>query len=341
MLPLTAAETVAELGERALVERITARLTQPRWVVIGPGDDAAVVEPVPRTLDVLTTDALVESVHFDSRFTPAEAIGHRALAANLSDLAAMGARPRAALLSLILPGHYPVRAVDDLISGMVALAARTGVAVVGGNITSSPATMVVDVAVTGTVHRRRVLARRGARVGDDVYVSGAIGGAAVGLRSLQRQLATASRQTEHDGAGTHRYLYPEPRLRLGALLSDLKAASSCIDLSDGLADGVRRIAEASGVGMTLFGDAIPIDPSAGRWHDGDIRAMLDTALRGGDDYELLFTCSPRWKGRLRGVQRFLGDLPITRIGTVTRSPELVIRTATGSEPVPHGFTHFA
>src|SRR5438093_12502669 len=127
--------TVAELGERALIARITARLPLAPWVLVGPGDDAAVVEPEPRMAEVLTTDAFVEGVHFDRRFCPPDAIGHKALAVNLSDLAAMGAAPRAALLSLILPDDLPVGDVDALLDGMLALAARHRVAIVGGNIT--------------------------------------------------------------------------------------------------------------------------------------------------------------------------------------------------------------
>ncbi len=125
-------------------------LSLPPWVVVGPGDDAAVIEPERGALDVLTTDAQVEGVHFDRRFVPPDAIGHRALAVNLSDLAAMGAAPRAALLSLVLPDALEVAAVDGLLDGLLALAARHRVALVGGNITRSPGPLVVDVTVIGS-----------------------------------------------------------------------------------------------------------------------------------------------------------------------------------------------
>ena len=177
--------TVSSLGERALIQRITSRLTLPPWVVVGPGDDAAVIEPERGALEVLTTDAQVEGVHFDRRFVPPDAIGHRALAVNLSDLAAMGASPRVALLSLALPDALEVATIDGLMDGLLALAAQHRVALVGGNLTRSPGPFVVDVTVTGSVRPRRVLTRAGARPGDEVYVTGSIGDAMVGLRSLQ------------------------------------------------------------------------------------------------------------------------------------------------------------
>ena len=156
----------------------------PPFVIIGIGDDAAVVEPERNRLEVLTTDCQVEDVHFDQTFVGAADIGHKALAVNLSDLAAMGAAPRVALLSLVLPPALPVASVDALVDSMAALAARARIAIVGGNIARSPGPLIVDVTVTGSVHRRCVLTRTGARAGDDLYVSGALGGAAAGLRML-------------------------------------------------------------------------------------------------------------------------------------------------------------
>jgi hypothetical protein len=151
--------TVADCGERALIARISQRLATAAWVVIGPGDDAAAIEPVRGALEVLTTDAQVEGVHFDRRFVPPDAIGHRALAVNLSDLAAMGARPRAALLSMALPASLEITAFDQIIDGLLAVATRYGVTIIGGNITQTPGPMILDVTAIGTVHRRKVLTR--------------------------------------------------------------------------------------------------------------------------------------------------------------------------------------
>src|SRR5687767_11292887 len=218
----------------------------PSWVIVGPGDDAAVIVPERGTLDVLTTDALVDGVHFDRRFVPPDAIGHRALAVNLSDLAAMGAEPRAALLSLVLPASLEVVEVDRMLDGMLALADAHRVALVGGNITRTPGPLTIDVTAIGSVRPRRVLTRAGARPGDEVYLTGTAGAAAAGLAALK---------ADGSQAGTHsvcveRYLRPEPRVRAGVLLGRNRAATSCIDVSDGLADAVRQVAEASGVGIT-------------------------------------------------------------------------------------------
>jgi thiamine-monophosphate kinase len=339
----SAAQTVADLGERALILRISRRLQRPDWVVVGPGDDAAVVEHEPRTLEVLTTDALVEGVHFDRRFTPPTAIGHRALAVNLSDIAAMGARPRAALLSLVLPAALEIDQLDGIVSGLIALADAERMTIVGGNITRSPGPLMLDVTATGTVKRRRILTRGGARPGDDVYVTGTLGDAAVGLASLRRidDDRRGSRPAAAALAGAEeRYLRPTPRTRAGYLLGEQKVATSCIDLSDGLADGVRRVAEASSVGITVFADALPFSPDVRLWHADDRDVMIDSALRAGDDYELLFTCSPRARGRLRAVHRLLGNLPITRIGLITKGSDVCLRTSSGESSLPDGFAHF-
>jgi thiamine-monophosphate kinase len=309
-------------------------LVAPDWVVVGPGDDAAVVEPERGSLEVLTTDVQVESVHFDRRFVTPDAIGHRSLAVNLSDLAAMGARPRAALLSLVLPDALDVAVVDGIVDGMLALAARHRVAIVGGNISRSPGPLVVDVTATGTVRRRRVLTRAGARPGDGVYVTGTIGDALVGLKSLQRG------GSENVAEQQLRYLRPEPRVRIGVALAGHRAASACMDLSDGLADGVRQIAEASRVGITLEGDAVPMSDAARRWFHAEERDAVAAAVEGGDDYELLFTVRRAHEGRLRAVRRAAGAVPITRIGVVTREPQLLMKTAGGERPLPEGFEHF-
>ncbi len=318
-------ETVSTIGEHALIERIRARIgSAPPWAVVGPGDDAAVVEPVRNRLEVLTTDAFVEGVHFDRLFCAPGDIGHKALAINLSDLAAMGAEPRAALLSLMLPAGMPVAEFDELVDAMCALAARSRIAIVGGNITRSPGPLIVDVTATGSVHRRGILTRGGARAGDDLYVSGSVGGGAAGLAELRRDPHSSS-------PAARKYRRPEPRLRLGMLLGRMRAARACIDLSDGLADGVRQIGDASGLGAAIEAAALPLAPPGRDLHE---------ALAGGDDYELLFAVSPKLTRRLGGVRRLEKDLPITRIGRLTADRRFVVEVGGGVEPLPSGFEHF-
>jgi len=321
-------------------------------VQVGPGDDAAVLAPERGAYDVLTTDAVVEGVHFDRAFVPLEAVGHRALAVNLSDLAAMGARPRAALLSLVLPESVDAAAIDSLLDGLLPLAAAHGVAVVGGNVTRTVGPLVIDVTAIGSVKPRKVLTRAGARPGDEVYVTGSLGAAAVGLKMLMGDRGTGlatvanaslTRPAPRDADGTlcvERYLRPVPRVRAGGLLGRNRAATSCMDLSDGLSDAVQQIAEASDVGMHIEVGSLPIAQGVRDWHAVQGGDAVETAVAGGDDYELLFTVRPSWRGRLRAVRTGVGDLPITRIGAVTRNREVVLSTSTGPRALPAGFDHF-
>jgi thiamine-monophosphate kinase len=331
--------TVADCGERALIARITQRLPVPAWVLVGPGDDAAVLEPVRGALEVLTTDVQVDGVHVDRRFVPPEAVGHRALAVNLSDLAAMGARPRAALLSLALPPSLGLEELDRILDGLLGLAASSGTAIVGGNITSTEGPLAIDVTVTGSVHRRRILRRSGARPGDEVFVTGTLGDAAAGLHRLR---SAFERGEDLLAARTcaARYLHPEPRLRAGVQLGAHRAASSCMDLSDGLADGIRQLAQASDLGMTLDAAAVPVSAETREWLAQHGFDPLQVALAGGDDFELIFTVRPAHAGRLRGVRRLVGNLPITRIGVMTRSRALIMRDGRNERELPAGYEHF-
>ncbi len=343
--------TVSDIGEHALISRITARLATPSWVLVGPGDDAAVVRPERGALDVLTTDAQVEGIHFDRRFVPPDAIGHRALAVNISDLAAMGAAPRAALLSLVLPDQLEVTVVDAVVDGLLRVAERHHVAVIGGNITRSPrlgleqapGPLMIDVTAIGSVKPRRILTRSGARPGDEVFVTGTIGGAAVGLNML-RSGADLSGPPQRGPEGSaplqEKYLRPEPRVRAGLLLGRNRAASACIDLSDGLADGLRQIAAASGVGIIVDETAVPLADGVKEFYESRGTDPLCAALAGGDDYELLFTARPAWRGRLKAVRSRAGDLPITKIGVVTSDTRLIGRSAAGDRDLPAGFEHF-
>ena len=339
--------TVSDIGEHALISRITARLATPSWVLVGPGDDAAVIRPERGALDVLTTDAQVEGIHFDRRFVPPDAIGHRALAVNISDLAAMGAAPRAALLSLVLPDQLEVAVIDAVVDGLLTLAERHRVAVIGGNITRSPrlgseqapGPLMIDVTAIGSVKPRRILTRSGARPGDEVFVTGTIGGAAVGLNSLVDDVG-AGLKTRPYTTHEQKYLRPEPRVRAGLLLGRNRAASACIDLSDGLADGLRQIAGASGVGIIVEEAAIPLANGVAEFYRSRDTDGLCAALAGGDDYELLFTARPAWRGRLKAVRSQAGDLPITKIGVVTNDTRLIVRSAAGDRDLPAGFEHF-
>jgi thiamine-monophosphate kinase len=340
---LDVSQDVDRLGERELIERIRRRLpTPPSSLVVGVGDDAAVAALDRGSLYVLTTDALVEGVHFDRRFSAPADIGYKAIAVNVSDVAAMGGAPHLALLSLMLPAPMPLCDVDGLIDGVLDAASETRVTLAGGNITRSPGPLVVNVTVTGSVRPRRILTRGGGRAGDQLYVSGTIGGAAAGLAWL-RSRGDRGSEAPADAAlrdCVRRHRRPEARARLGMLLGRTRAASACMDLSDGLADAVRQIAEKSGTGARLDEAQLPIHQGAVRWFESSGHDPVEASLSGGDDYELVFTVPARAGGRLRLVQRQARGVPLTRIGELTSDGIVGLQRGTSLFPLPHGFTHF-
>ena len=340
---MTGEPTVADAGERELVARIQAKAPPaPAWVRVGIGDDAAVMEPPRRLLEVVTTDALLEHVHFERALVGAGDVGFKALAVNLSDLAAMGALPRAATLSLALPDALPLADFDALVEGLTGLALEQAVALVGGNITRSPGPLVVDVTAFGTVHPRRVLTRGGARPGDGLYVSGLVGGAAAGLAWLRRG-AAASGQASPDepvAAAIACHRRPNPRVRLGVLVGRNRAASACVDLSDGFADAVRQLAASSRAGAVVDAEAVPLHAgTAGAWPDQ--ADPLACALGGGEDYELLFAVPRRARRAFEAIARRPGLPPVSRVGEVVAGRDVVLRRGGREEPMPTGFVHFA
>lgn len=345
-------DRVSDTGERALIERIRRRVPPaPPGLLVSIGDDAAVAAPDRGALQVLTTDALVEGIHFDRRFsTPAE-IGYKALAVNVSDVAAMGGAPRFALLSLMLPLQTTIGEVDGLLDGLLELAAETRVALVGGNITRSPGPLVVDVTVVGSVKPRKILTRGGGRPGDALYVTGLIGAAAAGLAWLRREAGgpDEGRRTDpilprpNDPALAEcvaRHCRPEPRARIGALLGRTRTASACMDLSDGLADAVMQVSCASETGAAIDAASLPLHPAARAWFTTNGEDAVTAAVAGGDDYELLFAVPRRARGRLRGVLREARGVPITRIGELTEDRTIGLMRDGRLEPLPPGFVHF-
>lgn len=350
----TASPSIAELGEHRLIERIRNRFSaRPNTLTVGMGDDAAVALPIRGALEVLTTDALVEGVHFDLAYSTFEDVGFKALAVNVSDIAAMGAAPRLALLSLILPGRMAAADLDALLGGFAMMAAEGKTSLAGGNITRSPepagvqrgsghAPLIVDVTVVGWVKPRKVLTRSGGRPGDDLYVTGTIGAAAAGLDWLRAQ-PEGARTAPDDPLMKEcvaRHCRPVPRLRVGSIAGQARAASACMDLSDGLADAVRQVAGQSGTGAAVDASALPVHPGAVRWFSARGRDPIEAALSGGDDYELLFAVPKRFRGRFRTVMQQARGVPITRIGELTRDPAIVLTRDGRTEPVPAGFVHF-
>lgn len=342
-----AGPSIAALGERGLIARLRERLpSPPAHLLIGPGDDAAVDVPERGALEVVTTDALVEGIHFDWRFSSPADIGYKALAVNLSDIAAMGGTPRLALLSLVLPDAWPIDRFDAFLDGLLDLAARERVALAGGNISRSPGPLIVDVTVLGSVRPRRILTRSGGRPGDALFVTGFIGDAAAGLEWLRNRHSAGragddgEREGERFRSCLSRHRRPVPRTRIGGLLGRTRAATACIDLSDGLAEGLHQLAESSGTGARVDASALPISAAARDWFGARGTDPVLAAARGGEDYELLFAVRPGSMGRLRHVTRLAGGVPITRVGELTSDRGVILERTHGPEVLPRGFAHF-
>jgi thiamine-monophosphate kinase len=332
--------TISDLGEQALIARVRARTpSSPDWVLTGIGDDAAVLRPARGMVDVVTTDSLVEDVHFRRAWSTSQDIGHRALAVNLSDLASMGAPPRAVLLSLALPAPLPLDEFDGVIDGFLALATKEGAPLVGGNLARSPGPLVIDVTAIGAARPRRILRRSGAHAGDHLFVTGRLGAAAAGL-ALRRAGADIPTLDADQRACVLRYDRPDARLRTGVIVANNRAASACMDVSDGLADAARQIAEASGCGVELNAGAIPIHPGARSCAAASGRDALSLAWSGGEDYELLFAV-PRQRTRLfLAAVRQAGETEVTEIGVCTRNREVCAIEGGARSPLPEGFQHF-
>jgi len=303
----------------------------------GPGDDAAVLRPA-RGETCVTVDAVVEGVHFRRASSRLEDVGHKALAVNLSDLAAMGASPRWALVALGVPRGFRLADARRLGAGFGALARSTGTALVGGNVARGPG-ISLTVTVGGEVRRGRALLRSGACPGDVVWVSGALGDARLGLLLLERPRGPEARRLRGSPGLARgvmqRQRRPEPRLALGASLAGI--ASSCIDLSDGLVQDAGHLAAASRTALHLDARALPVSTALAAAYP-EPRARARAAATGGEDYELLFTAAASRAGTIERLGRRLG-LALTKIGEVRRGRGVHLRGLGGGRV--EGFDHLA
>ncbi len=302
--------------ERAITERlrkaVAATLGSPPGspVILGIGDDCAIYRPRGSADDLLfTSDMFIEGVHFLRATHKAAVAGRKALVRSLSDIAAMGGTPRFCLVSLCVPRWARAKWVDEFFDGILDLAAKTGTVLAGGDL-SHGETLACDVTVCGAAPRGTALRRDGALPGHEIYVSGALGGSVLGLKTEK-------------GKALRRHLLPEPRLALGSFLREKMRATSAIDLSDGLSLDLRRLCLASGVEAEIV--APPRFPGA----------SPDQALHGGEEYELLFTVPAGTKV----PERFEG-LPLTRLGSVLRGNAGAVRLE-GKPLAALGYDHFA
>lgn len=300
-------------------------------VILGIGDDAALLSPPSGQLLAVSTDTLVSGVHFPQD-APPESIGHKALAVNLSDLAAMGAEPAWATVALTLPeaGEEWLRAFSR---GFSELARHHGVALVGGDLCRGPLSMTVH--VSGFVPHDKALRRTGARPGDAILVSGTLGDAALGLQRWQKQGASGDADHDHVVGRLHR---PTPRCGLGLALRDC-GATAAIDISDGLAADLGHILRAGNVGAVVRLDQLPLSQSALRLAGADLAGL---ALRGGDDYELCFTVPESRLHELDAISR-RAAVQVTQIGTVESGDGFRVLDAQGAAVAldDTGYRHFS
>lgn len=308
------------LHEFQLIETLHRRYGQtgPR-VVRGIGDDAAVVTPLKGHEMVLTTDLLTEGVHFNLKTATFEDIGYKAAAANLSDIAAMGAQPDYLLVSLAIPSSQAASEIQRLYRGLMSACHPCGVELIGGDTSASHHGLFLNIVLIGSVPIGRALTRDGARVGDLLYITGTIGDSLAGL-----QLLSARQRTKGSVLGSvnrsaqeliRRHLRPTPRLEMGQALSKQRLATAAIDLSDGLSGDVRHICAQSHIGVEVDVDALPISAALREYAGINKLDPLDVALQGGEDYELLFTAAPRHRKKVEQLGRQI-DCRLSCIGII-------------------------
>jgi thiamine-monophosphate kinase len=324
------------VGELRIIERIRARTSASNSVLLGIGDDCAILKPIPGHELLVTTDFSLEGRHFRRDWHTAASVGHRTLARGLSDLAAMGATPLAAFLSLALPKSAVRNTLwlDGFLDGLLALAADHNVPLAGGDTSQSPSDHILaDIVLTGSAPMGRALRRAGSHPGDILYCTGALGGAAAELAALSaapRKFRRAQRTEDHP------HLFPQPRLAVGQALLRRGLATACIDLSDGLSTDLAHLCTASHVAAELDLDRLPLHPLAATL---DEREQITALLHGGEDYELLFTAAPSTR-----IPRSIANVPITRIGRILKpqknKPQMsILSDGVHFELQPHGWEH--
>lgn len=322
------------MDEFDLIARLATCTQRRPGTRLGIGDDAALLEAPVGALLAVATDTLVEGVHFLPGCPP-RVVAARALGANLSDFAAMGAHPRAFTLALTLPSLDPDW-VEGFALALGRLADRHGIELIGGDTTQGPA-LVITLQVLGEVCEHTALRRDGARPGDLLCVSGVPGEAALGLACLLDPALAAALEPALAARLVARFEHPEPRLALGSTLAGV--ATAAIDISDGLLADLGHVCRASGCGARVEIDRLPDSAALAAWPDA--RARLDARLAGGDDYELLFTLPPQAAARLPEIEGAAG-VRIAVIGHMTAEPRLLLLDTEGRpmEPAQRGYRHF-
>jgi len=333
---------IEQLGEFGLIERIRAAVpAQGPGVIVGIGDDVAVLEASTDSVWLATCDVQVEGAHFLRDAIPPRSLGRKALAINLSDIASTGGTPRYALVSLGLPGGLEAGFIDELYAGFREEGSAFGVDIVGGNISRSRLGIFIDVFLLGVALRENVVLRAGAAPGDLIMVTGSVGDAAAGVALLLDSTLTAS--PSYAALAGARRDCPTPRVREGALIGSLHLASAMIDVSDGLAGDLRHICEKSGVSVRVRAEKLPVSAdnrALSRAARGD---EWHFALHGGEDYELLFTAPAGKAEKLAEKVTAETGTPVSFIGEITAGgelPELILPDGSVLPLEESGWDHF-
>ncbi|MFZ5646462.1 MAG: thiamine-phosphate kinase [Bacillota bacterium] len=333
---------ISEIGEFGLIKRLAGgTVFNQQSVIKGIGDDAAVLAVSRGKLLLVSCDMMVDGVHFMREKISPFKLGHKAVAVNLSDIAAMGGIPRHVLVSMALPPSVTVIEVEDMFSGMKSLLSRWSVNLVGGDTVKSQ-TMTIDVTILGEADPGSVLTRSGARPGDIIMVTGYLGDSAAGLEILVDEKLCEKISGEDREALLEAHLMPVPRLEQSRLLAGMGCVTAMMDLSDGLGGDIKHICENSGVGAKLFLDRLPYSGSAARAAHLAGKKVTDWALNGGEDYELLFTVPPGREEDVKDAFAGAGLGPVTAVGVITESEAGVKLVGTEGEIIPpaRGFNHF-
>jgi thiamine-monophosphate kinase len=316
------------LKEKLLIERIRQRARRGKHVLHSIGDDCAVIRIPPDHDTLVTTDFSLEGVHFRRDLHPPDSVGHRCLTRGLSDIAAMGGEPVAAFLSLAAPKSLPQKWIDAFLDGLLRLAREFRVILAGGDIAESPEAVLADIVVLGSVPRGRAILRSGARPGDSIYVTGQLGESAAVIKTMLSAQRLSGSMADYAA-----HFFPVPRIAVGRSLRQHRIASAMIDISDGLSTDLDHICKESGVGAIVQAKALPI-AELGRTSD---RVDLDSALHGGEAYELLFTAP-----RAKQVPASIASVPLKKIGEIVRQTGMRLKNFDGKMQrlVPKGWQHF-
>ena len=325
-----------EIGEFGLIHRIRDWMKPfDPDLVQGIGDDVAVIQMGKRAL-LVTTDILIEDIHFMRSWIDPCSLGKKALTVNLSDIAAMGGIPKYFLISLGLPKDLPFSFISSFYRGLKGRARRYQVDLIGGDTSLSPK-IVINICLLGEGTLQGLVFRKGVKVGDDLFVSGTLGDAALGLKILEQR-----EKRESPKELVKRHLNPSPRLTLGQTIARHRYANAMIDVSDGLLIDTSHLLEESGVGARIWEDRIPLSRAYRKWMNTYLKDPYSLALNGGEDYELLFTASPKLRKKILSLA-ITSRVPITRIGEILPKENglcLVRKNGKEISPSSLGFDHF-